>query len=310
MPEPILYIAGHRGLAGSALVRCFARRPGWRLVTRTHAELELCDRAAVREFFQRERPTHVVLAAARVGGIKANATSQVEFLVDNLRIQNNVIEAAADFGVAKLLFLGSSCVYPKHAPQPLREEALLTSALEPTNEGYALAKICGLKLCAYYRRQYGKNFISAMPTNLYGPNDNFDLQKSHVLPGLLRKFHEAKLAHAPAVTLWGTGAPRREFLHADDFAEACAVLLDRYESDQLINVGVGEDVTIRELAELIREIVGYPGRIEWDTAQPDGTPRKLLEVSRIHALGWRAQIPLADGIRRTYEWYLANGPRA
>ena len=301
-----IYIAGHRGLAGSALVRSYARRSDWQVLTRTHAELELRDPVAVRSFFQIERPTHVVLAAARVGGIKANATSQVEFLLDNLRIQNNVVEAAAEFGVAKLLFLGSSCVYPKHAPQPLREDALLTSPLEPTNEGYALAKICGLKLCAYYRRQYGKNFISAMPTNLYGPNDNFDLEKSHVLPALLRKFHEAKLTGAPTVTLWGTGSPRREFLHADDFAEACVTLMDRYESDQPINVGVGEDVTIRELAELIQGIVGYSGKIVWNTAQPDGTPRKLLDVSRITALGWRAGIPLADGIRRTYEWFGAN----
>lgn len=306
MAEKTIYIAGHSGLAGSALLRLYSRLPGWRVTTRTHAELELRDVSAVRAFFQQERPTHVILAAARVGGIKANASFQVEFLLDNLRIQNNVIEAAADFGVSKLLFLGSSCVYPKHAPQPLHEDALLTSALEPTNEGYALAKIAGLKLCTYYRRQYGRDFISAMPTNLYGPNDNFDLEKSHVLPALVRKFHEAKTTNAPTVTLWGTGSPRREFLHADDFAEACAVLMDKYESDQLINVGVGDDETIRELAELIRGIVGYSGEILWDSTMPDGTPRKLLNVSRIHALGWRARIPLADGIRSTYEWYLAN----
>ena len=306
MAEKTIYIAGHRGLAGSALLRLYSRLPGWRLLTRTHAELELKDTAAVHAFFQQERPTHVIVAAARVGGIRANQTQQVEFLLDNLRIQNNVLESAAGVGVAKLLFLGSSCVYPKHAPQPLREDALLTSPLEPTNEGYALAKIAGLKLCAYYRRQYGHDFISAMPTNLYGPNDNFDLEKSHVLPALLRRFHQAKLAHAPSLTLWGTGTPRREFLHADDFAEACALLLDRYESDQLINVGVGTDVTIRELAELIRDLVGYPGQIVWNPAMPDGTPRKLLDVSRINALGWRARIPLADGIRSTYEWYLAN----
>lgn len=306
MSDRIIYIAGHRGLAGSALVRHYRKLPGWRILTRTHAELELRDPAAVRAFFERERPSHVILAAARVGGIKANSEAQVEFLLDNLRIQNNVIEAAADFGVTKLLFLGSSCVYPKLAPQPLREDCLLTSALEPSNEGYALAKIAGLKLCAYYRRQYGRNFISAMPTNLYGPNDNFDLEKSHVLPALLRRFHEAKLAHAPTVTLWGTGTPRREFLHADDFAEACAVLMDRYESDQLINVGVGEDTTIRELAELVRSVVGYAGEIVWNTAMPDGTPRKLLDVSRIHALGWTARIPLTEGIRDTYRWYLAE----
>lgn len=306
MPDKTIYIAGHRGLAGSALLRHYSRLSDWRVVTRTHAELELRDTAAVRAFFAQERPTHVILAAARVGGIKANATFQVEFLLDNLRIQNNVIEAAADFGVTKLLFLGSSCVYPKHAPQPLREDALLTSALEPSNEGYALAKIAGLKLCAYYRRQYGRNFISAMPTNLYGPNDNFDLEKSHVLPALLRRFHEAKVAQAPTVQLWGTGSPRREFLHADDFAAACARLMEVYESDQLINVGVGTDTTIRELAELIRGIVGYPGTIVWDPSMPDGTPRKLLEVSRINALGWQARIGLADGIRSTYDWFLAN----
>jgi len=306
MSDRTIYIAGHRGLAGSALVRHYGKLPGWRILTRTHAELELRDLASVRSFFDRERPSHVILAAARVGDIKANSEAQVEFLLDNLRIQNNVIEAAADFGVAKLLFLGSSCVYPKLAPQPLREDCLLTSALEPSNEGYALAKIAGLKLCAYYRRQCGRNFISAMPTNLYGPNDNFDLEKSHVLPALLRRFHEAKLANAPAVTLWGTGSPRREFLHADDFAAACAVLMEHYESDELINVGVGEDVTIQELAQLIRATVGYAGEIVWNTAMPDGTPRKLLDVSRIQALGWKARIPLGEGIRDTYQWYLAN----
>lgn len=306
MADKSIYIAGHRGLAGSALLRLYSRLPGWRIITRTHAELELKDTAAVRAFFQQEQPTHVVLAAARVGGIHANRTFQVEFLLDNLRIQNNVIEAAADFGVAKLLFLGSSCVYPKHAPQPLSEDALLTSPLEPTNEGYALAKIAGLKLCAYYRRQYGRDFISAMPTNLYGPNDNFDLEHSHVLPALMRKFHDAKVAQSPAVKLWGTGSPHREFLHADDFAEGCAALMDRYASDQLINVGVGEDVSIRELAELMRDIVGYPGEIVWDTTMPDGTPRKLLDVTRINALGWKARIPLAEGIRSTYEWFVQN----
>ncbi|KAF0180129.1 MAG: GDP-L-fucose synthase [Limisphaerales bacterium] len=306
MADKTIYIAGHRGLAGSALLRLYSRLPGWRVITRTHAELELKDTAAVRAFFAQERPTHVVLAAAKVGGINANRLFQVEFLLDNLRIQNNVLEAAADFGVAKLLFLGSSCVYPKHAPQPIHEDALLTSPLEPTNEGYALAKIAGLKLCAFYRRQHGRDFISAMPTNLYGPNDNFDLEKSHVLPALIRRFHEAKVSAAPTVTLWGTGTPRREFLHADDFAEACAALMDRYESDQLINVGTGEDETIRELAELIRDIVGYRGEIVWDATMPDGTPRKLLDVSRINALGWKARIPLADGIRSTYEWFVQH----
>lgn len=306
MADQSIFIAGHRGLAGSALVRHYATLPSWRIITRTHAELELRDTAAVRAFFERERPSHVILAAARVGGIKANSESQVEFLLDNLRIQNNVIEAAAHFDVRKLLFLGSSCVYPKHAPQPLHEDSLLTSALEPTNEGYALAKIAGLKLCAYYRRQQGRNFISAMPTNLYGPNDNFDLDKSHVLPALIRRFHEAKMAGTPVVTLWGTGSPRREFLHVDDFAAACVALMERYESDQLINVGVGEDVTIRELAELIRGIIGYSGEVQWNSAMPDGTPRKLLDVSRIKALGWQARISLAEGIRRTYEWFLAN----
>ena len=306
MPDPSIFIAGHRGLVGSALLRLYAQRPGWRVITRTRAELDLRDTLVVRRFFDDERPEQVVLAAAKVGGIHANATQPVEFLLENLQVQNNVLQAAFDFGVEKLLFLGSSCIYPKLAPQPMHEDCLLTGALEPTNEAYALAKIAGLKLCQFYRRQYGRHFISAMPTNMYGPHDNFELSGSHVLPALIRKFHDAKTSGAPTVTLWGTGTPRREFLHSDDLAEACALLLEKYDADQPINVGVGRDISIRELAELIRDVVGYSGELVWDTSQPDGTPRKLLDVSRINALGWQARIPLRDGITRTYEWFVAN----
>jgi GDP-L-fucose synthase len=301
-----IYIAGHRGLVGSALVRLYASLPEWEIVTRTHAELDLMDRERVREFFATERPQAVILAAAKVGGIHANATQQVEFLLHNMRIQNNVIEAAADHDVEKLLFLGSSCIYPKNCPQPIKEEYLLTAPLEPTNEGYALAKITGLKLCQHYHRQYGRRFISAMPSNLYGPNDNFDLETSHVLPALIRKFHEAKVNGSPSVPLWGTGSPRREFLHVDDLASACAALLDQYDSDQPINVGVGDDVTIRELAEMVRDTIGYDGDLAWDAGKPDGTPRKLMDTSLLAAFGWYPKITLKEGLRSTYEWYLAN----
>ncbi len=274
------------------------------VITRTRAELDLTDTAAVRTFFETERPARVVLAAARVGGIKANNDRPVEFLLENLKIQNNVIEAAHASGVEKLLFLGSSCIYPKFAPQPIPESALLTGELEPTNEPYAIAKIAGIKLCQAYAREYGAHFISAMPTNLYGPGDNFDLQTSHVMPALLRKVHEAKLADAPEVVIWGTGTPRREFLHVYDLARGCRFLLENYDSPEIVNIGVGEDISIRELAELICEIVGYRGALVFDTTKPDGTPRKLMDVTRIHALGWRAEIPLAQGIRDTYHWYL------
>ena len=304
---PRLFIAGHRGLVGRALVRAWERRAAagepWEILTRTRAELDLRDEAATRRFLHDEKPTHVIMAAAKVGGIKANNDFPVEFLLDNLRVQNSLIEGAWRAGVERLLFLGSSCIYPKHAPQPIREDALLTGPLEPTNEPYALAKIVGLKLCQAYRRQYGARFVTAMPTNLYGPYDNFDPITSHVLPALIHKFHVAKTENRPAVTLWGTGAPRREFLHADDLAEACALLLDRYDDEAPINVGAGEDIAIRDLAELIREAVGYEGALEWDSSQPDGTPRKLLDSSRLLALGWKPHVHLREGIAATYRWY-------
>ncbi len=305
-----IFVAGHRGLVGSAIVRALENRnrqgESWEIVTRGRAELDLLDGAAVREFFQTVRPRRVVLAAAKVGGIKANNDFPVEFLLENLKIQNHIIESAHASGVEKLLFLGSSCIYPKFAPQPIREDAFLTGTLEPTNEPYAIAKIAGIKLCQAYRRQYGANFISAMPTNLYGPHDNFDPVSSHVLPGLIYKFHQAKVEDRPSVVLWGTGTPRREFLHADDLAAACLLLLDSYDSDELINVGTGVDVTIRELADMVQSAVGYTGKIEWDTTQPDGTPRKLLDVSRLQALDWKPQVSLADGIASAYEWFLEN----
>ncbi len=300
--DPI-FVAGHRGLAGSAIVRELAAHGYANLLTRTRAEVELTDRAAVRGFFERERPQVVVVAAAKVGGIQANNDFPVEFLLENLKVQNNVIEAAADFGAAKLLFLGSSCIYPKFAAQPIHEDALLTGALEPTNEAYALAKIAGIRLCQAYARQYGRNFISAMPTNLYGPGDNFDLQNSHVLPALLRKVHEAKVRGEASVAVWGTGTPRREFLHVDDLASACRFLLENYDSPEIVNVGCGEDVSIRELVELIREVVGYHGELAFDPTKPDGTPRKLLDISRLKNLGWAPRIPLRAGIAQTYDWY-------
>jgi GDP-L-fucose synthase len=298
-----VYVAGHRGLVGSALVRRL-RAGGYREpIVRARAELDLADRAAVDRFFAEERPDVVVLAAARVGGIFANARHPVEFLQDNLHIQLNVIAAAARAGVERLLFMGSSCIYPKLAPQPIREEYLLTGALEPTNEAYALAKIAGIKLCEAYNRQHGTRFVSVMPTNLYGPGDNFDLQSSHVLPALLRKCHEAKLADAPSVTVWGSGRPRREFLHVDDLADACVFLLERDDAPELVNVGTGIDLTIAELAELVRDVVGFGGEIVYDQSKPDGTPRKLLDVSRMGALGWAAAMPLERGLRETYAWY-------
>ncbi|HEX4086597.1 MAG TPA: GDP-L-fucose synthase [Chthoniobacteraceae bacterium] len=306
MTEKSLFIAGHRGLAGGAVLREFQAAGYARLLTRSRAELDLADSPAVRAFFEKERPALVIVAAAKVGGIKANNDFPVEFLLENLKIQNNVIEAAHHTGVEKLLFLGSSCIYPKFAPQPITESALLTGALEPTNEAYALAKIAGIKLCQAFAREYGDRFISAMPTNLYGPGDNFDLQSSHVLPALMRKVHEAKVSGAPEVVVWGTGAPRREFLHVHDLARACRFLLEHYDSPEIVNIGVGEDVTIRELAEMICEAAGYQGKLAFDTTKPDGTPRKLLDVSRIHALGWNAAIPLREGIRSTYEWYLGH----
>ncbi len=298
-----IYIAGHRGLAGSAIAREFERGAYQSIVLRSRSELDLTDRAAVRNFFDQTRPKVVVVAAAKVGGIKANQDYPVEFLLENLKIQNNLLEAACDFEARKVLFLGSSCIYPKFAPQPIPESALLTGELEPTNEAYAIAKIAGIKLCQAYAREYGRNFISAMPTNLYGPGDNFDLQNSHVLPALMRKVHEAKLASAREVTVWGTGAPRREFLHVDDLASACRFLLESYDSPEIVNVGCGEDVSIRELAELICNVIGFRGALVFDRSKPDGTPRKLLDVTRLRALGWSPRISLREGITQTYKWY-------
>jgi GDP-L-fucose synthase len=301
-----IFVAGHRGLVGSAIVRRFESAGCRHLLLRTRAELDLREQAPVERFFASERPEFVFLAAAKVGGIMANATHPAEFLFENLASQNNVIHAAWKYGARKLVFLGSSCIYPKFAPQPIREDALLTGPLEPTNEAYAIAKIAGLKLCAAYRKQYGFLTISLMPTNLYGPGDNFDLEKSHVLPALLRRFHEARINGALEVTLWGTGTPRREFLHVDDLAAAACFLMETYDGAEPLNVGTGEDVTIAELAALVARITGYQGRVSWDASKPDGTPRKLLDVSRIHALGWHARTPLEEGIASTYRWYCAQ----
>jgi GDP-L-fucose synthase len=299
-----IFVAGHRGLVGSAILRRLQAEGFGNLVVRTRAELELSDAAAVAAFFAAERPSHVFLAAAKVGGIAANDAYRADFLRENLQIQTNVIDAAYRAGVKKLLFLGSSCIYPKFAPQPIREDSLLTGPLEPTNEAYAIAKISGIAMCQAYRRQYGFDAISLMPTNLYGPNDNFDLANSHVLPALMRKMHEAKLADAPNVTVWGSGTPRREFLHVDDMADACVFLMKTYSSEDIVNVGVGEDIPIADLARLIGEIVGYRGELAFDSSKPDGTPRKLLDVSRLTAAGWTARTSLRDGIAATYRWYL------
>jgi GDP-L-fucose synthase len=293
-------------MVGSALVRRLEAEGFINLLKRDPSRLDLTDEVAVLKFFEEEKPAVVICAAAKVGGIKANNDDPVEFLLNNLRIQNNVIRFAHQFRVRKLLFLGSSCIYPKFAPQPIPESALLTGPLEPTNEAYAIAKIAGIKLCQAYAREYGANFISVMPTNLYGPNDNFDLETSHVVAALVRKAHEAKKRNAKELIVWGTGKPRREFLHVDDLGSACLLLLERYDSPEIINIGCGEDVTIRELAELICDLVGFDGELVWDTTKPDGTPRKLLEVTKIRMLGWQPTIPLRKGIRQTYEWFLAN----
>ena len=298
-----IFVAGHRGLVGSAICRSL-RSQGWtNLVLRTRAELDLRNQAAVQHFFQESRPEFVFLAAAKVGGILANSTYPADFLRDNLDIQTNVIDAAYRAGVKKLEFLGSSCIYPKLAPQPIREEYMLTGELEPTNEWYAIAKIAGIKMAQAYTKQFGFNAISLMPTNLYGPGDNFDLESSHVLPAMLRKFHDAKTTQAVEVVLWGSGAPRREFLHVDDLAEAAVFLMQHYDDPQIVNVGSGEEVTIRELAEMVQQITGYQGRIAFDSSKPDGTPRKLLDTSRISALGWKPMRTLRSGIESTYEWY-------
>jgi GDP-L-fucose synthase len=307
-PDSKIFVAGHRGMVGSAIVRALASQGLTQILTRPRAELDLLDRSAVRAFFEKERPEFVIDAAARVGGIVANSEKPVEFLLENLTLQNNLIEAAADFGCAKLLFLGSSCIYPKLAPQPILESALLTGLLEPTNDAYAIAKIAGIKLCQAYAREYGKNFLSAMPTNLYGPHDNFDLHTSHVLPALIRKIHEAKKFGAPEVLVWGTGTPRREFLHADDLADACVFLLKNYDSSELINIGSGEDTTIRSLAELVCEVLGYDGTLVFDPTKPDGTPRKLMDSSRLFSLGWKPKISLREGIAHAHAWFLENQP--
>jgi len=305
-----IYVAGHRGMVGSAVVRKLQAEGFTNILTRTRSELDLLDRQAVRAFYEKERPALVVDAAAKVGGIIANYEQPVAFLLQNTTIQNNLIEAAADFGTRKFLFLGSSCIYPKFAPQPIPESALLTGALEPTNDAYALAKITGIKLCQAYARESGKNFISGMPTNLYGPYDNFDLHTSHVLPALIRKAHEAKLRGDTSIPIWGTGNPRREFLHVDDLADACFFLLENYDSPEVVNIGCGEDVTIREVAETVCEAVGFKGELVFDTSKPDGTPRKLLDMSKMFGLGWKPKISLRDGIRHAYEWYLASGKAA
>jgi GDP-L-fucose synthase len=298
-----IYVAGHRGLVGSAVVRALQHQGYKNLLLRTHQELDLTDQAAVRAFFQRALPEAVIMAAARVGGIHANNTHPALFIRDNLQVQDNVIDAAHRSGVGKLVFLGSSCIYPKLAPQPIKEDYLLTGPLEPTNEWYAIAKIAGVKMCQAYRREFGFNAISLMPTNLYGPGDNFDLQNSHVLPALIRRFHEAKLRGEETLSIWGTGTPRREFLHVDDLADAVVYLLKNYDDEAIVNVGWGEDVTIRELAELVMAASGYQGRLVFDPSKPDGTPRKLLDTARLTALGWRPKIPLKAGIASTYAWF-------
>lgn len=303
-PASKIYVAGHTGLVGSAIMRKLKSEGYTNIVTRTYEELDLTDQKATREFFDKERPEYVFLAAAKVGGIRANSEYPADFIYINLMIECNVIKASHEFGVKKLLFLGSSCIYPKMAPQPIKEEYLLSGYLEETNEPYALAKISGLKMCQYFNKQYGTKFISVMPTNLYGPNDNFDLNTSHVLPALIRKFHEAKINNAPYVEIWGTGTPRREFLYVDDLADACLFLMKNYSGNDFFNIGTGEDVTIRELAELIGEVVGYNGKLRFDTSKPDGTPRKLLDVSRIRKTGWKHKIELKKGLEMTYEWFI------
>jgi GDP-L-fucose synthase len=305
-PPDRVFVAGHRGLVGSAIVRRLEAEGFGDLLLRSRTELDLTDARAVDRFFAETRPQYVFLSAAKVGGIVANNTYPADFIRDSLAIELNVIDAAHRHGAEKLLFLGSSCVYPKHAPQPMKEEHLLTGVLEPTNESYAIAKIAGIKMCEAYRRQYGARFISVMPTNLYGPNDNFDLETSHVLPALVRRFHEAKESGAASVTLWGTGSPRREFLHVDDLADACVHLMRTYDEAEFVNIGWGRDITIRELAELVARVVGYDGALEWDTTRPDGTPRKLLDTSRLTGLGWTPRVELEDGIRQTYDWFVTQ----
>lgn len=301
-----IYVAGHRGLVGSAIVRNLEEKGYTNIIYRTHKELDLTNQEEVRAFFEQERPEYVFLAAAKVGGIHANNTYPADFIYDNLMIQNNVIKAAHDFKVKKLLFLGSTCIYPKMAQQPIKEEYLLTGALEETNEAYAVAKIAGLEMCKFFKRQYGDNFISCMPTNLYGPNDNFDLKNSHVLPALIRKFHEAKVNNSDVVEVWGTGTPLREFLYVDDMADACVFLMENYDGEQHVNIGTGEEVSIRELAETVKEVVGFEGELVFNTDMPDGTPRKLTTVDKLHRLGWKHKVSLNVGIKLAYNWFLEN----
>ncbi|MCR4586520.1 MAG: GDP-L-fucose synthase [Lachnospiraceae bacterium] len=301
-----IYVAGHRGLVGSAIVRSLKRSGYENIIGRSHKELDLTEQAAVRKFFEEERPDVVVLAAAKVGGINANNTCPAEFAYSNMQIQCNVIECCHQYKVKKLLFLGSTCIYPRMAPQPIPEDALLTGPLEVTNEAYAIAKIAGLEMCKFYKRQYGDNFISCMPTNLYGPHDNYELQGSHVLPAMIRKFHEAKTGGAPVVELWGTGSPLREFLYVDDMADACVFLLENYDGEQHVNIGTGKEVTIRQLAEMIKETVGYEGEIVWNKDMPDGTPRKLTDVTKLHELGFTHKVELEEGIKLAYDWFKEN----
>ena len=301
-----IFVAGHRGLVGSAIERCLLKQGYENLITKSRVELDLTSQAQVEAFFHVEKPDYVFLSAAKVGGIHANDTYPADFIRDNLQIQTNIIDSACRSGVKKLLFLGSSCIYPKFAPQPMKEEYLLTGELEPTNEWYAIAKIAGIKMCQAYRRQYGFNAISLMPTNLYGPGDNFNLANSHVLPALIRKFHDGKVNNEHQVTVWGTGTPKREFLHVDDLADASVFLMNRYNEEGIVNIGVGEDISIAELAQVVKAVVGFTGHIVFDTSKPDGTPRKLLDVSKLTSLGWKAKISLRDGVVSTYDWYLEH----
>ena len=301
-----IYVAGHRGLVGSAIVRSLERNGYTNVIGRTHSELDLLDQVAVRDFFEKEKPEYVVLAAAKVGGINANNTSPADFAYENMQIQCNVIKCCHDYKVKKLLFLGSTCIYPRMAEQPIVEDALLTGPLETTNEAYAIAKISGLEMCKFFKRQYGDNFISCMPTNLYGPHDNYELTGSHVLPAMIRKFHEAKINNNPEVVLWGTGSPLREFLYVDDMADACVFLLENYDGEQHVNIGTGKELTIKELAETVKRVVGFEGNIVWDSSMPDGTPRKLTDVTKLHSLGFTHKVDLEEGVQKAYQWFKEN----
>ena len=305
-----IYVAGHRGLVGSAIVRSLQAKGYENIIGRTHKELDLTSQQEVRDFFEKERPDVVVLAAAKVGGINANNTAPAEFAYDNMQIQCNVIHCCHEYQVKKLLFFGSTCIYPRMAPQPIPEDALLTGPLEETNEAYAIAKIAGLEMCKFYKRQHGDDFISCMPTNLYGPHDNYDLEGSHVMPAMIRKFHEATVNCAPTVMLWGTGTPLREFLYVDDMADACVFLLENYSGEQHVNIGTGKEITIKELAETVKKVVGYTGQIVWDQTMPDGTPRKLTDVTKLHGLGWQHKVELEEGVKLAYEWFKANESKA